>query len=250
MIQLISSYFFHEPVHLNDIYTPATNSTENFWTLPYVPGPRMADVDLYVLTSARTFSAAEEFTYNLKNLKRATIVGETTGGGAHPTNDTIVQDDFVLRVPFARSINPVSKTNLEGTGVAPDVAVPAAAALDKAYELALEKQRARVTDAAGRAQVDWVLTGVRAHANPPSIPEATLRGYAGTYEDRKVTFENGALVYQRTAGKYRLAPLTSTLFEVEGMDNFRLEFVVKDGKAVEVIGVYDNGQRQPSRKTT
>lgn len=61
MIQLITSYFFDEPAHLNDIWTRSTNSTENFWTLPYVPGPRLAAADLYVLTSARTFSAAEEF---------------------------------------------------------------------------------------------------------------------------------------------------------------------------------------------
>jgi hypothetical protein len=250
MIQLISSYFFDEPVHLNDIYTRASDSTENYWTLPFVPGPRMANVDLYVLTSARTFSAAEEFTYNLKNLKRATIVGETTGGGAHPTDDVIVQEDFMLRVPFARSINPVSKTNWEGTGVAPDVAVPAAAAFDKAYELALEKLKTRATDPATRSQVDWVLTDIRARANPLSIDEQTLRSYAGTYEERRVTFENGSLFYQRTGPKYRLVPLTRALFAIEGVENVRLEFVVKDGKAVEVIGVYDNGSREPSKRTT
>ena len=249
MIQLISSYFFSEPTHLNDIYTRETNATENYWTLPYVPGLRMADVELYVLTSARTFSAAEEFTYNLKNLKRATIVGETTGGGAHPTDRRVVQEDFVLRVPFARSINPISKTNWEGTGVAPDVAVPAAAAFDKAYELALEKVRGRASDQITRNQIDWVLTGVRARVTPPSVAEQTLRSYAGTYGERKVTFENGALFYQRTGPKYRLVPLSSTLFGLDGMDNFRLEFLVQDGRAVEAIGLYDDGQREPSKRT-
>ncbi len=123
-IQLISSYFFEEPVHLNDLYARAADRTENYWTLPYVPGAKAAKADLYVLTSARTFSGAEEFSYNLQNLKRATIIGETTGGGAHPTNAMIVQRDFILRVPFARAINPVSKTNWEGTGVKPDIACP------------------------------------------------------------------------------------------------------------------------------
>ena len=249
MIQLISSYFFREPAHLNDIYTRESNTTENYWTLPYVPGPRMADAELYVLTSARTFSAAEEFTYNLKNLMRATIVGETTGGGAHPTDRRIVQEDFVLRVPFARSINPVSKTNWEGTGVSPDVAVPAAAAFDKAYELALEKVRARASDPRARNQIDWVLTGLRARTAKPSVDEQTLRSYAGTYGDRKVTFENGGLFYQRTGPKYRLVPLSATLFALDGMDSFRLEFVVKEGRAVEVVGLYDDGQREPSKRT-
>jgi retinol-binding protein 3 len=249
MIQLITSYFFRDPVHLNDIHTRETDSTENFWTLPYVPGRRMPDVDLYLLTSARTFSAAEEFVYNLKNLKRATLVGETTGGGAHPTNEVIVQQDFVLRVPFARSINPISKTNWEGTGVAPDVAVPAAAAFDKAYEMALDRLRTKASAPAARAQIDWVLAGIRARTAPPALDEPTLRSYAGSYGDRKVTFENGALFYERTGPKYRLVPLTRTLFALDGMDTFRLEFVVTDGKAVEVTGIYDNGQRDQSKRT-
>src|SRR5262245_32948582 len=79
-IQLMTSYFFDTSTHLNDIYSRRDNSTENFWTLPYVPGHRMPSADIYVLTSNYTFSGAEEFTYNLKNLKRATIIGETTGG--------------------------------------------------------------------------------------------------------------------------------------------------------------------------
>ena len=85
-----------------------------------------------MLTSARTFSGAEEFSYNLKNLKRATIIGEQTGGGAHPTNGFRIDSHFEIRVPFARAINPVSKTNWEGTGVTPDVRVPAPQALDTA----------------------------------------------------------------------------------------------------------------------
>jgi C-terminal processing protease CtpA/Prc len=95
--------------------------------------------DVYVLTSSRTFSAAEEFTYNLQSQKRATIVGETTGGGAHPTRGLPVTDHFGVGVPFARSINPVTQTNWEGTGVKPDVAVPADHALHTAHLLALKK---------------------------------------------------------------------------------------------------------------
>jgi hypothetical protein len=101
-----------------------------------------------------------------------------------------------------------------------------------------------------RHSVDWVLTAVRARTNPPPpLAEQTLRGYAGSYEDRKVTFENGALFYQRTAQKYRLLPLSSVLFALDGMDTFRLEFTVKEGRAVEVVGVYENGQREPSKRT-
>ena len=92
-----------------------------------------------MLTSSRTFSGAEEFTYNLKNLKRATIVGETTGGGAHPVSGHRIDDRFVIGVPFARAINPITKTNWEGTGVEPDVKVAAPDALTTAQKLAAGK---------------------------------------------------------------------------------------------------------------
>jgi hypothetical protein len=70
----------------------------------------------FVLTSKRTFSGAEEFSYNLKNLKRATIIGETTGGGAHPVSGDCIDDHFIIGVPSAWAVNPISKTNWEGTG--------------------------------------------------------------------------------------------------------------------------------------
>ena len=94
---------------------------------------------MFVLTSQGTFSGGEEFAYDLKNLKRATIVGETTGGGAHPVRGIRVDDHFTVGVPFARAVNPVSKTDWEGTGVAPDVPVKADDALATAEKLMVEK---------------------------------------------------------------------------------------------------------------
>jgi retinol-binding protein 3 len=248
-IQLISSYFFDEPAHLNDLYYRAGDSTRNYWTLPYVPGPKAVNADLYILTSGFTFSGAEEFTYNMKNLKRATVIGETTGGGAHPTDAMIVHQDFILRVPIGRAINPVSKTNWEGTGVAPDVAVPAAEAFDKAYAMAVEKLAAKAADPERKAAYDWILTGLKAKAAPPRIDAKTLKSYVGVYGERKVALENGALVYQRTGPKYRLIPMTATLFAAEGLDYFRVEFVIKDGKAVAIVGHYDNGTTDSSPRT-
>lgn len=248
-IQLISSYFFQEPTHLNDIYSRSEDRTENYWTLPYVPGPLLDQADLYILTSARTFSGAEEFSYNMKNLKRATLIGETTGGGAHPTDAMIVQTDFVLRVPNARAINPITKTNWEGTGVVPDIEFPASQAFDRAYTMALEKLAAKATDAQRKSELEWVLVGQKAKLNVPHLNEKTMKAFTGIYGDRTVTLENGILQYRRTGPKYRLIPLTETLFAVEGLDYFRVEFVMKEGKAVELIGLYDDGTRQPSPRT-
>jgi C-terminal processing protease CtpA/Prc len=143
MVAFISSYLFSEPTHLNDLWERKDNSTHQYWTLPYVPGKRLDGKPAYVLTSVHTFSGAEEFTYNLKNLKRATIVGETTGGGAHPVAGHRIDDHFMIGVPFARAINPISKTNWEGIGVEPDVKVAAADALATAQKLVAEKPPAK-----------------------------------------------------------------------------------------------------------
>jgi C-terminal processing protease CtpA/Prc len=146
MVALISSYLFNGPTHLNDLYWREGDSTHQWWTAPYVPGKRYADKDVYVLTSNRTFSAAEEFTYNLKNLKRATIVGETTGGGAHPGGPSRINAHFAVWVPRGRAINPISKTNWEGTGVEPDVKVPANEALKTAHLAAVNKIAEKTSD--------------------------------------------------------------------------------------------------------
>jgi len=152
MVALISSYLFGEkPVHLNSLYWREGNRTDDFWTKEKVLGKRFADKDVYVLTSNRTFSAAEEFSYNLKNLKRATIVGEVTGGGANPGGVYRITEHFGVFVPTGRAINPISKTNWEGTGVKPDVEVPADHALKTAHLDALKKVAAKQTDNPRRA---------------------------------------------------------------------------------------------------
>ena len=137
-VALWCSYLLkEEPIHLNDIFHADTGQTRQFWALPYVPGSRYLDRPVYVLTSGRTFSGGEEWCYNLQALGRAELIGETTGGGAHPTRGFPVSGAVHMAVPFARSVNPVTGTNWEGTGVTPDTAVPEAGARDVAYEKAL-----------------------------------------------------------------------------------------------------------------
>jgi len=140
MVAFVSSYLFDRRTHLNDLWTRRTNETREYWTRDSVPGRRFGGTKpVYVLTSAHTFSGAEEFTYNLKNLKRATIVGEVTGGGAHPVNGHRIDDHFIIGVPFARAINPITHTNWEGVGVEPDIKVPANDALATVEKLLHEK---------------------------------------------------------------------------------------------------------------
>ena len=136
MVAYIASYLFGARTHLNDLWNRKSGETKEYWTLDSIPGPRYgADKPVYVLTSKRTFSGAEEFTYDLKSLKRATIVGETTGGGAHTVSGHRLDEHFMIGVPNARAINPMTHTNWEGVGVEPDVKVLAKDALAAAEKL-------------------------------------------------------------------------------------------------------------------
>jgi hypothetical protein len=141
MVAFITTYLFDKPTHLTDMFSPREDTLIESWTLPDVPGKRLTGKPVFVLTSKRTFSGAEEFSYNLKNLKRATIVGEATAGGANLVSQHRIDDHFMIAVPHAEAVNPISGTNWEGTGVEPDVKVPADQALDVAEKMAAQQLR-------------------------------------------------------------------------------------------------------------
>jgi C-terminal processing protease CtpA/Prc len=133
-VALWSSFFLPvQPTHLNSIYDRVTGQTRQYWSLAWLPGERYLDRPLYVLTSDRTFSGAEELCLNLRVPGRARLIGETTRGGAHPANTFSLTPTMEIAVPHARSINPSTGGNWEGTGIEPDLAVPAEAAFDVAY---------------------------------------------------------------------------------------------------------------------
>ncbi len=117
MVQFLCSYFFDafeaERIQLNGLYDRRKDLLHQYWVFPYVPGTRYLDKPLYLLTSQRTFSAAEEFTYNLQQLKRALVVGEATRGGAHAGLRYSINAHFEAFIPNMRAINPISGTNWE-----------------------------------------------------------------------------------------------------------------------------------------
>ena len=160
-IGFISSYLFDRRVHLNDFYVRETERRQSFHTSETVEGRRYGQSKpIYILTSNRTFSAAEEFTYNLKHLKRAVIVGETTGGGAHPGGVRRITDHFGIWLPTGRAINPITGTNWEGVGIAPDIAVDPAEALRAAHLDALKKIRPTATDPGHRNELDRAIAAL------------------------------------------------------------------------------------------
>jgi len=227
-IQIISSYFLEEYTYLNSFKWRGEDIIKQFWTLRYVPGKKMYDTDLYILTSSRTFSAAEEFTYNLKNLKRATIVGETTGGGAHPGGSRIVNDDFLVWVPSGRAINPITKTNWEGKGIVPHISVPRNNALDKALYTALEKLIEKTEDEGKKQRWQWALDGIKAKLEPQKVQEEILKKYVGLYTRGIVTLEGVHLFFKAGPQKFKMIPLSETYFILDGWADVRVEFVFDD----------------------
>jgi len=133
MVSLIASYLFDHPEYM---YSPRGTPTVDSWTKSPVPGNQLANKPVYVLTSAATWSGAEQFSYDLKMLKRATLIGETTRGGAHAGVFHRIDDHFGIGIPEEKSINPFGNSDWEGIGVAPDVNEKAADALHVAEKLA------------------------------------------------------------------------------------------------------------------
>ncbi|OOG68714.1 S41 family peptidase [Flavobacterium sp. A45] len=140
MMQLLSSYFLDEtPVLLSDFYERKTNTKTQLYSFANVNGKRSTNKPLYILTSKHTFSAAEAFTYTLKHLDKATVVGEVTKGGANRTKRINLNDEFTIAVPYIQSLHPVTKTNWEGKGVQPDIKTKETDAFVVAYVDAIKK---------------------------------------------------------------------------------------------------------------
>jgi hypothetical protein len=137
-VSYLCSFFFKNRTNLNDLYVRKGNSTTSYWTTPDSSLTALNTIPLYILISKNTFSAGEELAYDLQTQKRAIIIGETSWGGAHPVQPYAAGNGFVANIPFARAINPVTKTDWETVGVKPDIEVTP----DKALDAALNKIKA------------------------------------------------------------------------------------------------------------
>jgi C-terminal processing protease CtpA/Prc len=151
MVALVCSHLVDDVVELTGVYRRDTDRVEQSWTVPYLPGDRFGGGSrpVSVLTGPDTFSGGEALAYDLQQLGRATVFGEPTRGGAHPREGFRLHPHLELTVPTGRAVHPVTGTNWEGRGVAPDVALPAAAALPAAHRRALEHVVAHATGPAG-----------------------------------------------------------------------------------------------------
>ncbi|KSB87424.1 hypothetical protein AS593_07870 [Caulobacter vibrioides] len=217
--------------------------TESEAPKDWYPAPRL-EVPLYVLTSGRTGSAAEALAYTLKNARRAVIVGEASGGAANPGGPVPVAGGFSIFVSNGSPVSPITGTNWEGDGVQPDVAVPAAKALDAARALALETVLKTATGPAAQ-DARWALEAIRAEAAPPAT--RPLADYVGSYGAVEIVQLDGRLAMKRGRRPPSvLAPLGGETFTVAGESGRRVVFE-RDARgavtAFEAVGYEGGGSR-------
>lgn len=203
-IPFIISYFFKDPVHIDNFYTRETNTTKQFWTYGYVPGTLYLDKPIYVLTSGKTFSGGEAFAYHLQQLKRGIIIGEVTRGGANPSELQKINSNFSITVPYAASISPISQTNWENIGVKPNIEVKSILAFYEANSLALRTLIAASKDSLAKTNLERALRELKM----PTLKKVTflLEGFneakevavAGTFN----SFSRKSFLLKKVNGKW------------------------------------------------
>lgn len=198
---------------------------------------------LVILTSKRTASAAESFSYTLQNAGRAQVVGERTAGAANPGGMNALIDGFALFVSDGTPINPISKTNWETVGVIPGIEVKADEALLRAHVLALET-------AAKQAQGPladlhrWFLDGLKAKAAPQP---ANAEEFAGVYGGARYLASKGKLLrVKRSGAEVEMVAMGKDLFvDAEDM-RIRVRFSRNQSGAVDALTLLALG-RPPER---
>lgn len=251
MIRLLTTYLFDEQQHLINWYQRDTDQTVQSWTLDYVPGRRLSEIPVYVLVSDRTASAAEEFTFDLQHLQRATVVGDTTAGAGHTVNTVLIafpQFRVGMRVPYGHAMDPKTGKGWEGAGVVPDIAVAADDALLAAQKDVLERLRETIESPEDSLALAWTLIDLESRLHPMELEIESLREYVGRYGPRQIFLEGDVLMYQREdRPKLPVAPMARDLFRVGDLDYFRLRFERDaSGAIVGVTGLYDDGREEPS----
>ncbi|EGF90909.1 peptidase family S41 family protein [Asticcacaulis biprosthecium C19] len=251
MAQFLASYFFSSEKDqlLFDYYynEDGRRIERGQWVLPGLPGKRMVDKPVYILTSSTSFSSAEWFSYAMKKLGRATLIGERTAGGAHPVARKPVNDDFFVQVPIGQIRDPVDHGDFEGTGVQPDIQSPSIQALARAHMLALENL-AKTNDAR-RADYDWLLPALTASIQRPVIDLDMMQKAVGRYEGRQIVLENGTLYYiWRDRFRVALEPIGPNLFAVEGVSDFRYRLNSQRGKVTSLERVNKDGSLQEYKR--
>ncbi len=251
MGQFISSYFFsNKELPLYKYYYFEENRKKvdrEMWLLPSVPGKRLDQIPIYILTSGGTFSAAEWMSYSLQNLKRATIVGEKTAGGAHPITRVVVSNGFSVNIPFGEVKDPITNMDFEGKGVMPEVLCKSEEAVNRAHLLALEQLSQKDTDAV--SNLNWFTPVVKNRQQPFIADKEILKSYQGKFGKSELIFEGNNLYFRwNNIITLLLTPLESDLFLVDGTDEYRIKIIFENQSVTAIKRIYRDGQERVYKK--
>lgn len=227
LVQLIESYFFEgQPKLLLTFFKRTSESYEQIYTIPALPGKRLSTIPLYILTSRTTFSGGEDFSYTLKNHGRAVIVGENTRGGAHSIDERFVCDNFVMHIPSGYPIHPETNSNWEAVGVEPDIPVSRENALSVAHIHAIETLIEREESEEKKRRHRFDLEKVKTMYSPAEVTDGILSNYLGKYRDYNVELQDSTLhIMMREEGiAWKLVPMGEGCFVIENDDEYNVRF--------------------------
>ena len=245
MVNMLATYFFEQRTLLSTTYRRVNNRTTENWTLPYVPGRRMADVELFILTSSATFSAAEAMAYPLQVLRRAKIVGEVTRGGGNPGRYLRVDEIFNVFVPVGTTTVPPAGTTWDKVGIKPDLEVPAENALELAHQEALNRLIGQTKSPSRKKELEWLLEWRRSEVAGAKPREESLRAWVGVYGERRIRLLGGDLYQQVDRGpERRLLPISKLIFLVEGAEWVQLKFSIAANGRRELLVQDSSGTRE------
>ncbi len=223
MVSQLESYFFKEKTLMNVIINRSKGDTTLYYADPAKTDGLNLSMPLYILTSKKTFSGGEDFSYGMQQAKRATIVGEVTGGGAHPTNSFSVGQGFIVHIPFGRSSNPVTKTDWEGTGVIPDVKVEAANALIKAQELIFRERQANAQTEKEKQSMEYLINALYVNQDLGTLPLDQFEKFVGTFGPLVIYRDGNKLFCDISGNVSELMHISNNLFVLDG--NAQIEFI-------------------------
>ena len=242
MVKYIISHFFKARTHLND-FCDRHSITNAYWTDQLSDSSAFSAMPLYILVNEHTYSAAEEFAYDLQSLHRATIIGKTTGGAAHWVTSSSLGNGFIGNIPFRKAVNPYTHTNWEKVGVKPDVNGSDENALDLALLTAYKNiistsKYSFVTDPA-----KWHLALLDAKLHHFELNTKRLQSYTGNYSGRLITLKNGLLYFTDANGYHiGLLPISATTFTFTNNDR-HIEFTAAaSGKIIGLAFIYPDGR--------
>jgi retinol-binding protein 3 len=247
--KLICSYFFDEPVCLIE-FRNSRGVLYRDSTVKNVIGRKITKIPIYILVSKATFSCAEDFAFCMQNLKRATIIGENTGGGAHDSKIfSFPSESIWIQVPFNEAVDPVTKKTWEGIGIKPDIEVPyenaKLVAMIEATKTLLKNNN---PNSYWKYLWEWVKKDYETQLNPLKIDANILDEYVGQFGYYKITLENCELYIQSKARpKSKLIPIDSDNFKISYQDDRfifdkRVKFNRDDsGKIIELFIYWKDG---------